>query len=204
MRYICKICGYVYDEEESGPWNELPEDWKCPLCGAGKESFRPEAEEQPKAEAEAVMEEEDIRPLSNAEISILRSNLAKGCEKQYLPDQAAAFTRLSEWFRKRGPEAVDPSFEALLEKIDRDLSEGYPQANAAANAVGDRGALRSLVWSEKVTMILQSLLSRSAGTNDGQGVYVCTICGFIYVGNELPERCPVCKVPNFKFRKIGG
>ena len=34
--------------------------------------------------------------------------------------------------------------------------------------------------------------------------YVCTICGFVYIGNDLPEVCPVCKVPAHKFEKIGG
>ncbi|MFA6688893.1 MAG: hypothetical protein WCR05_05915 [Sphaerochaetaceae bacterium] len=36
------------------------------------------------------------------------------------------------------------------------------------------------------------------------GVYVCTICGFVYVGDNPPALCPVCKVPNWKFEKIEG
>lgn len=36
------------------------------------------------------------------------------------------------------------------------------------------------------------------------GVYVCTICGFIFIGNKLPTVCPICKVPNYKFEEIGG
>jgi rubrerythrin len=36
------------------------------------------------------------------------------------------------------------------------------------------------------------------------GVYVWTICGVIYIGDALPEVCPVCKVPNWKFEKIEG
>lgn len=47
-RYRCKICGYVYDscfgDPDSGvnpntPFVELPEDWVCPICGAGKDQF---------------------------------------------------------------------------------------------------------------------------------------------------------------------
>jgi rubredoxin len=46
--YMCVICGFIYDESkghpESGlapgtPWAEVPEDWTCPDCGAGKEDF---------------------------------------------------------------------------------------------------------------------------------------------------------------------
>lgn len=39
-RYKCKICGYIYDDEkEDIPFDELPESWKCPLCGAPKKLF---------------------------------------------------------------------------------------------------------------------------------------------------------------------
>ena len=51
VKYRCKVCGYVYEPEkgdpESGiklgtPFEELPEDWVCPICGAGKEEFEKE------------------------------------------------------------------------------------------------------------------------------------------------------------------
>ena len=95
-----------------------------------------------------------------------------------------------------------------LEKVEEDLSVNYPAARAASAGAGDRGALRSLTWSEKVTMMLKSLLTRFGDgkeeLKEGTGVYVCTVCGFVYVGDSLPDVCPVCKVPNSKFEKIGG
>ncbi len=64
----------------------------------------------------------------------------------------------------------------------------------------DRGALRCQVWSEKVTRMLQSLLTRYESEGDkileNTGVWVCTVCGFVYVGDAAPEQCPVCKVPS--------
>ena len=51
MKYICDGCGYVYDEELGDPdngiapgttWEELPDDFVCPLCGVGKEDFTAE------------------------------------------------------------------------------------------------------------------------------------------------------------------
>lgn len=39
MRYICDLCGLLYDEEVSGP---MPTDYSCPICGAGKKHFQPE------------------------------------------------------------------------------------------------------------------------------------------------------------------
>ena len=48
MKYVCDMCGWEYDEEaglpEAGiapgtPWEEVPEDWVCPVCGLGKDAF---------------------------------------------------------------------------------------------------------------------------------------------------------------------
>jgi rubredoxin len=50
-RYVCGICGYVYDPAVGDPeagirkgvsFEDLPEDWVCPVCGAGKDEFSPE------------------------------------------------------------------------------------------------------------------------------------------------------------------
>ena len=47
-KYVCEPCGYEYDPEVGDPENgiapgtsfeELPEDWVCPICGMGKEVF---------------------------------------------------------------------------------------------------------------------------------------------------------------------
>ncbi|MBP5541220.1 MAG: MBL fold metallo-hydrolase [Bacteroidales bacterium] len=40
-KYVCSICGYVYDpaEHDGVPFEELPADWKCPRCKQGKEKF---------------------------------------------------------------------------------------------------------------------------------------------------------------------
>jgi rubredoxin len=50
MRYICVNCGYIYDPAEGDPTNgiapkttfeDLPDDWICPLCYVGKDQFDP-------------------------------------------------------------------------------------------------------------------------------------------------------------------
>ena len=49
--YVCTVCGYVYDpavgDEDNGvapgtPFEAIPEEWVCPLCGAGKDQFEEE------------------------------------------------------------------------------------------------------------------------------------------------------------------
>lgn len=43
MKYVCNLCGWVYDEDEAGvKWDDLPEDFACELCGVGKDEFSTE------------------------------------------------------------------------------------------------------------------------------------------------------------------
>lgn len=38
--YRCTLCGYEYDEEKEGTkFEDLPDDWKCPICMASKDVF---------------------------------------------------------------------------------------------------------------------------------------------------------------------
>lgn len=217
--YVCPICGYVYEPlegiPESGiapttPFSALPEDWVCPICGAGKDMFAPlggSAEEaDTSALAAAEGSDDDMREMSALELSALCSNLARGCEKQYKADEAALFGQLASHFKAGAAAAPDPSIQALVELIDSDLKERFTAANAAASGQHDRGALRALTWSEKVSLILKSLLIRYQKEGPGMvvntNVFVCTICGFIYIGDNPPQLCPVCKVPGWKFEKI--
>ncbi|WP_100065069.1 rubredoxin [Miniphocaeibacter massiliensis] len=50
-RYVCQPCGYIYDPAEGDSeadiapgtaFENLPEDWVCPVCGAEKDMFEPE------------------------------------------------------------------------------------------------------------------------------------------------------------------
>ncbi len=51
MKYVCDVCGWIYDEELGTPENEivagtkfedLPDDFQCPVCSVGKEQFSKE------------------------------------------------------------------------------------------------------------------------------------------------------------------
>ena len=42
--FECKLCANLYDEkQEAAPWNQLADDWKCPVCGATKDLYDPVA-----------------------------------------------------------------------------------------------------------------------------------------------------------------
>ena len=45
-KYVCQLCNYIYNEAFGDgivpcntPFENLPDDWKCPVCGAGKDKF---------------------------------------------------------------------------------------------------------------------------------------------------------------------
>ncbi len=47
-KYICEVCGWIYDEATGWPddgieagtkWEDIPDDWMCPDCGVTKEDF---------------------------------------------------------------------------------------------------------------------------------------------------------------------
>lgn len=53
--YVCNACGWEYDPEQGDPdggiapgtpWEDIPDDWVCPVCGVGKEDFEPVGGEQ--------------------------------------------------------------------------------------------------------------------------------------------------------------
>ncbi len=241
MRYVCQICGYIYDDDkEKVPFESLPDTWKCPLCGAAKQDFKPiqddgvrdakpgnsntgiaakpenssggneqkpvqNSEENEKAPAPYT--DEDLKELSIGQMSALCSNLARGCEKQYKEEEAGLFRELADYFASITPPVNDASVENIAALIQSDIDR-YTDVRATADAASDRGAARVCVWGEKVTRMLSALVRRYLEEGEAMlkdtSIWVCTVCGFIYIGDDAPELCPVCKVPSWKFEKIEG
>lgn len=206
MKYICSVCGYIYDESSQAvSFSDLPNEWVCPLCGAPKALFNVKEEEKTQVEFKAI--DEDLTELSIGQLAALCSNLARGCRKQYKEEEALLFDKLADYFTA----SVKPIDDATVEKLAAKLSEDidlYPSVRATVDSQKDRGAARVCVWGDKVTRILESLVSRYLKEGEkmleGKNVYVCSVCGFVYIGDKAPDLCPVCKVPSWKFDKVEG
>ncbi|MEG0785231.1 MAG: rubredoxin, partial [Christensenella sp.] len=128
-KFVCAVCGYVYDEaKEKLKWEELSDDWKCPICGAVKSDFKEITEPKTEPPIKNGQVAEEISELSNGELSVLCSNLARGCEKQYLAEQSALFTQLADYYKARTADVPEKSFEELLIKINEDLETGFVNA----------------------------------------------------------------------------
>ncbi|MCL2172767.1 MAG: rubredoxin [Candidatus Bathyarchaeota archaeon] len=220
QKFICSICGYVYDESvgssENGiaqgtTWESIPDNFVCPICGAPKSAFKLYKEtpvtltpSQTNVNNEPV---EELRELSTGEISIICASLAKGCEKQQLSAEMEAFNKLADYFKSKATIATQvKTWNNAINMLDNDITKGFTVAKIVAQNNTDRGALRSLIWSEKVSTIMKALLERFV--KDGEAmlentkIWVCDICGFIYIGDIPPKICPVCRVPNFKILEI--
>ncbi|MGC8944283.1 MAG: rubredoxin [Minisyncoccia bacterium] len=79
MLYKCQVCGYIYDENGIDPitgdknlkWEDLPEDWVCPKCGASKSKFKPVKTN----EDDSLLDENDENPVkTNEDDSLLDEN----------------------------------------------------------------------------------------------------------------------------------
>jgi len=212
MVYKCQICGYIYDEaKENTMFEELPDTWKCPWCGAAKSDFAPVVEAIEKATIQQSSSRaefnSDLTRLTPGQLATICSNLARGSEKQYMNDAAGLFRQLADYFDSVTPSVQDGTVEKLASMLQDDV-DYYKVVRATADENDDRGAARICVWGEKVTRMLVSLLNRYIKEGDqmlaGTNIWVCGVCGFVYIGDEAPELCPVCKVPSNKFEKVEG
>ncbi len=210
-KYVCTICGYVYDSSSGSPetgissqtsWNEVPDSWLCPICNATKSQFK---EQKIKSDSALLLlpetehEKETLRELNSCELSALFSNLALGCIKQDRLEESAQFQELSNYYKKKPCLPVEPQWTALNSLVHHDLDEIYEKAFAIAMKSNDRGTLRALTWSEKVTRMNASILQRVSSNELDKikqlKIYICDVCGFLYLGDEKPVICPVCKAP---------
>jgi rubredoxin len=218
-KYVCSICGFIYDEAAGcseaeilpgTKWSDVPSSFLCPLCGASKEEFFKKEEKTTSPSASSQTESEVELPedisYTGAELSAIFSNLAKGSEKQYYPEMSALYQQLSSYYGVKPQIKKTSDFESLKTLLEKDLSSNFIMANEVAGKFKDRGALRALKWSEGVSRMTKAHLGRfntsSPDLIENTKVFVCDICGFIFIGDEKPEVCPVCKVPSMKMTQI--
>ena len=212
-KYKCQICGYIYDDaKEEIKFADLPDDWKCPWCGAPKSMFEEIIEDngdvfqkkEDEKETMEIEESDDLRQLSNSEIAYICSNLAKSCEKQYLEEEQNLFQQLSDYYEKY-VDAKDGTLDDLLTLVNKDIEE-FNEAMNIANKLDDRGAKRIITWANKSTNIVKVILTnyKEKGMDyiKNTKIWVCDICGFVYIGDESPQICPVCKVPSLKIMEV--
>ena len=209
-KYRCTICGYIYDDsKEKVKFVDLPDDWKCPACGAPKSLFEEIKEEKEKIKEEEKVEiieevDDDLRELSNYEISLICSNLAKASEKQYLEEEKDLFRELSKYYEELESDKTG-SLDDVINMVNSDINS-FSKAMEVFSKYDDRGAKRVVNWASKSTNIMKVVIDtyKEKGIDyiKNNKIWVCDICGFIYVGDNPPKVCPVCRVPSVKILEV--
>lgn len=142
-------------------------------------------------------------------MALWMDNYAMIAAKFQRPRLAQLFEAFSQKLRDLDTQSVAPG--GIIQDVDTSeleklihgcIDTSYPALKGAAK--DNRGALRAFTWGSKVATILKGLLGRlktqGAGIlKEGQAFYVCEGCGFMYIGQEAPEICPVCKAPASRF-----
>lgn len=141
--------------------------------------------------------------MSRNALSILFSNLAKASEKQHNKDLFTAYSSLSEEYRENNNQG---DLAGIHKALSDSLEQEYPLLQSEAKSIGDRGAQRALLWGKKVSTLQKSLIDRYLKKGEelirDKNLFICEACGFIFLGTEVPELCPVCKAPSTRFSKI--
>ena len=209
-KYRCTICGYIYDDaKEKVKFEDLPDDWKCPTCGAPKSLFEEVKEEKENVKEESKVEvieevDDDLRELSNYEISLICSNLARGCEKQYLEEEKDLFRELSKHYEGLEEDKAG-NLDDVSDMINSDINN-FSKTMEVFSKYDDRGSKRVVNWANKSTNIMKVVIDtyKEKGIDyiKNTKIWVCDICGFVYIGDNPPKVCPVCKVPSLKILEV--
>ena len=78
-RWRCTVCGYIYDEAIGDPeggapagtaFAALPDDWRCPVCRAGKDAFVPAPEKKPEGEGETTVSDVIVEELARWGVTV--------------------------------------------------------------------------------------------------------------------------------------
>lgn len=129
MKYVCQVCGYVYDEDKEGTkFDDLAADWSCPVCRAPKAKFTKQEEEMTWA-AEHVIG--IAKGVPQDIIDDLRANFQGECSEvgMYLAMSRAAmregYAEIGMYYRQAAYEEADHAsrFAELLGEVVTDSTK---------------------------------------------------------------------------------
>jgi rubrerythrin len=171
-----------------------------------------------------VLEQGDLSP---GVLASAFGNLAQATARQQRPNMAKLLSALSQSFQIQAmndvaQETAEEQTEWLgalqaqtkaqlgreyADAVERaKLGREYADAVERAKALGERGALRALVWGRKVSVVQSSLLGRflkqGEALLEGTRIHICEACGFVMVRADAPDACPICKAPSGRFTSL--
>jgi rubrerythrin len=225
-KYRCTICKYEYDPAQGDPtqgiapgtpFEDLPEDWKCPRCKKGKNVFEPV--EEVKANPYAGTQTEKNLHAAFAGESEARNKytyFASKAKKEGYEQIAALFLQTAEnekehaklWFKELngiGNTAENLAAAAAGENYEwTDMYEGFAKTAEAEGFPELAAKFRGVAAIEKhheerYRALLHNVEAKEVFAKSEVKVWECRNCGHIVVGTKAPEICPVCNHPQAYF-----
>ncbi len=89
-----------------------------------------------------------------------------------------------------------------------EIEEMYPAYMAVAELQDEKGAQKSIHYAVEAEKIHRSYYEQAqekvkAGKDiDGEAIYICPVCGYTHIGDDLDALCPVCSTPKEKYHKF--
>ncbi len=226
MKYKCTICKYEYDPAQGDPtqgiapgtpFEQLPDDWKCPRCKKDKSFFEPV--EEPKANPYAGTQTEKNLHAAFAGESEARNKytyFASKAKKEGFEQIAALFLQTAEnekehaklWFKELngiGTTAENLAAAAAGENYEwTDMYEGFARTADAEGFPELAAKFRGVAAIEKhheerYRALLHNVEAKEVFAKSEVKVWECRNCGHIVVGTKAPEVCPVCNHPQAYF-----
>ena len=227
MKYQCKICGHIYDESVEGvPFEQLPDDWRCPLCGAAKSDFAPveQKTENAKEDKKMANKYEGTKTQKNLEAAFAGESQARNkytyfaskAKKEGFEQIAAFFLKTADnekehakmWFKELG--GIGDTADNLKAAADGENYEWTDMYEDFAKTAEEEGfpelaAKFRMVGEiekhheERYRALLSNVQMQKVFEKSEVKVWECRNCGHIVVGTKAPDVCPVCAHPQSYF-----
>ena len=218
-KWKCKVCGYVYEGEN------LPEDFKCPICKQPATSF--EKVEEVKAAGEnpyaGTKTEKNLQEAFAGESQARNkyTYFAEVARREGYEELSELFLKTARneqeharlWFQELGH--IGTSAENLLSAAEGENYEWTDMYDRMAKEADEEGfhdlaeRFRKVGAIEKrheerYRKLLEDVKTKQVFEKSTVTVWECRVCGHIVVGTKAPEVCPVCKYSQayFEVHKI--
>lgn len=205
-KYLCKVCGYIYEGDE------LPADYICPICKKGIEVFEEVKEEAPAAAgklgpktaanlAEAFAGESQARNKYTYFAEVAKREGYEQLAEIFLSTARNEQEHARLWFEhlggigstaenlKAAAEGENYEWTDMYDRFAKDAEEeGHPEIAAQFRMVG---AIEK-THEERYRKLLNNVEMKQVFEKSEMTMWECRICGHIVVGRAAPEACPVC------------
>ncbi|MGN1138833.1 MAG: rubrerythrin [Ruminococcus sp.] len=214
-KWVCKVCGYVYEGEE------LPSDFICPWCKHGAEDFEKIEEEK----GEKIMELKGSKTEKNLEAAFAGESMARNKYTYYASkakkDGYVQIAQLFEetanqekehakiWFKllNGGIDSTEKNLASAAEGENYEWVEMYPEFAKVAKEEGfdeiaklfEEVAAIEKVHEDRYKKLLENVTDGIVFSRDNDVIWQCKNCGHIVIGKKAPEVCPVCNHPQAYF-----